>query len=127
MNQEEEEEDKIDWKVEASGIIKDISSHVIQFVISDKLQTPEEGVYLNLETLEKQKFTIKLNYFGFAIVGKDFDDNTLEDKKGGAGATTQFETIYSLLQSISPKYISNFAGNLIEKLSALNNSQTTTD
>lgn len=46
------EEDKIDWKVEAAGVIRDISANVTCLFFSDRLQANEgQGVYLNLETL----------------------------------------------------------------------------
>lgn len=43
-----------------------------------------------------------------------FDDNQLEEQ-----GAVPFETVYALLQSISPRYVRSFAGSLQAKLTAL--------
>lgn len=109
----------IDWTEEAYGVIADTAGNVTDLSICQSLKTssPQEGIYLNLYTLENKAFTIKLDSRGYSVVGNSLDCNKLE-QEDSAGATA-FETIYALLQSISPKYVSSFAGSLQFKLSEL--------
>lgn len=112
-------EDKIDWKEEAEGVIKDVLENVSQIKVSQKLEPalPEEGIYLNLETLESKRYTVKLNKSGFSVVGEEFDNNQFEGKEVNC-----FETVYALIQSISPLYMLSFAEKLQSKLASIGES-----
>jgi hypothetical protein len=111
--------EEINWVAESEGIIADVQSCVSQIHSSSKLNQEtnlKSAAYLNLETLELEKFTVKLNSSGFTVVGKTFDDNSLE---GNRQTTSTFETIYALLHTFSPQYIVAFSGDLTAKLNKL--------
>ena len=91
--------DEKGWIEEAQGVIKEIVDYVRLFVISEKLVSSESEIFLNLETLEGDRFTIRLDERGFTVVGKEVD--TVE---AGLLEQRQYETPHSLLDNISPQY-----------------------
>ena len=91
--------DEKGWIEEAQAVIKEIVDYVRLFVISDKLVSSESEIFLNLETLEGDRFTVRLDERGFTVVGKELD--TVE---AGLLEQRQFETPHSLLDNISPQY-----------------------
>lgn len=104
----------IEWKVEAQGVIHDIKSHVNSIKISDQLVTDETKIFLNLETKEGEKYCVRLNAEGFAVVGKTFDNKDDEDSE-----VQHFETPYTLLSSISKEFTQSFGNSLIAQLKNL--------
>lgn len=102
----------INWPDEAAAVISDIKKHVHQISISTILPATESAIYLNCETIEFKKFTIRLSSAGFQIVGNDF--NTITDTVG-----FPYETPYALLGNISPGYISSFGNELSKALENL--------
>lgn len=114
------DEEIIDWRKEATGVINDVNPFVNEIVISNqlKVQNGEIGVYMNVETKEGKKHTVLLCNSGFKVVANDYDqlDQNLEE------INQFYETPYSLLQSISPSYNQEFSKLLIEKLEKLNSS-----
>ncbi|XP_033333898.1 GSK3-beta interaction protein [Megalopta genalis] len=115
-----EEEDKVldkeQWKLEAQTVINDVKQHVVEIKLSEKLQSTNQFIYLNLTTLEGLKFCIELAGVGFSIVGNQHDDTS---NVGGQ----RFETPYSLLDSVSPQYRNSFGNSLLEKLRKLSDEQ----
>ena len=91
--------DEKGWIEEAQAVIKEIVDYVRLFVISDKLVSSESEIFLNLETLEGDRFTVRLDERGFTVVGRELD--TVE---AGLLEQRQFETPHSLLDNISPQY-----------------------
>jgi len=109
----------INWEDEVQGVIADISNCVSQITLSERLNTVtgvSQSIYLNLETFESEKFTVKLSSAGYSIVGTAFNDNTLEDN---STSSSSYETVYALLQSVSPLYVSTFAEKLSSKLEGI--------
>ncbi|XP_033230646.1 uncharacterized protein LOC117181786 [Belonocnema kinseyi] len=104
------------WRLEAQAVIDDVKNHVRSFTVSEKLQSTNRCVYLNLTTLEDLKFCIELSGNGFSILGKQHDDTS--DK-----GDEYFETPYSLLNFLSPQYRDSFANCLLDKLNQLNGTQ----
>lgn len=102
------------WMEEAKSVIKDIEEHVSNIQISEDLESTDQKIYLNLTTLENNKYCIELSSSGFRVVGKNFNDKHLEDEN-------YYETPYSLLSSISPQFHHSFGNLLSEKLNALQN------
>ena len=100
---------------DAKFLINEISFAVKSISISSVLPQSNLVVYLNIETKESDLFTIRLTPQGFQVVshGLDRDDN------GSAKYPSLYETIYSLLQSISKSYVTIFGNALSEKLNAL--------
>lgn len=100
------------WEEEAKSVISDIKDHVTDVHVSEALRNNEQKIYLNLKTLENNKYCIELSACGFRIVGKDFNTKNLDED-------TYFETPYSLLSSISPGFHNSFGNALSFKLRAL--------
>ncbi|KAJ8968441.1 hypothetical protein NQ314_002300 [Rhamnusium bicolor] len=100
------------WKFEAEAVINDIKYHVTDLKISEKINSNNQFICLNITTLENKNFCIQLSAQGFRIVGHNFDKNDIDIEE-------YFETPYSLLNSISPKFKESFANALLRKLNDL--------
>ena len=115
-----EEEDKVldkeQWKLEALYVITDVKQHVTDITVSEKLQSSNQFIYLNLTTLEGLKFCVKLSSAGFSVVGNQHDD-------ASAQGNQHFETPYSLLDFVSPQYRNSFGNSLLAKLKKLSDEQ----
>lgn len=99
----------INWSAEAAAVISDIKSHVREISISDILPPTDLEIYLNCETLESKKYTIRLSGDGFQITANEFD--TVIDLNG-----FPYETPYALLNVISPGYTRSFGTELAKAL-----------
>lgn len=104
--------DKEQWKAEACAIINDVVKHVQDIHISDKLPCTNKCIHLNLTTLEGLKYCVEVSGAGFMITGNQHDAVT--DIVGEI-----FETPYSLLDFVSPKYRESFGNDLVNKLNQL--------
>lgn len=102
----------IDWREEAIAVIDDISKHVHSISISEQLDVTKNEIYLNCETNESNKYTIRLSSAGYQMVGNAFDLCTNK-------AAIAYETPYALLGVISPGYITSFGNELSRALSQL--------
>lgn len=111
-----DEEEIIDWKTEAQGVINDIKAHVDSILISEVLQSDETKIYLNVVTLEHETFCVRLDAEGFIVAGKGQDSQDLETAEEEA---QMYETPYSLLSAISKKFTESFGNRLITELSKL--------
>lgn len=105
----------IHWADEAFAIICDVQKHVHQIVISALLPATDLDIYLNCETKESNRVTIRISSDGFQIVGQEFDTNNI------SGAIA-YETPYALLNDISPAYVRSFADDLTAALLNLSES-----
>ena len=96
-------------------ILKDIGYSVASIELSQILPNRPDLLYLNIRTKENNDFCIRLSVNGFQVAGHSFN---LDE-----GASTEFpepfETVYALLQSISPSYVQSFGNALLSKLLAL--------
>ncbi len=106
------------WRQEAQAVIRDVERGVQYIGISDKLESCNSCIYLNLTTKEGNRRTLKLSATGFQIVGLEHD----KDEEGEEEET--FETPYSLLNRISPAFTLSFGGDLASKLSQLSRSHS---
>lgn len=97
------------WREEAAAVIKDVENYVEVILISDKLESSRQNIYLNLTTQEAKTFTIELSAQGFRVVGNQHN-STSEPSEA------VFETPYSLLDSISPTYREAFGNDLSNQL-----------
>lgn len=61
------DEEEIDFRTEAQGIIKDISFSVENITVSSKLPATQECVYLNIQTKEQQKYCVQICIQGFRV------------------------------------------------------------
>jgi hypothetical protein len=107
------------WIAEGSGIVEELKDLVPYVGLSNRLnETLNESikkVYLNLETGEHSKYTVLLGLYGFKVVANQFD--TIEIDLDTQNSS--FETVYSLLQSISQDFRHRFNQSLADKLSEL--------
>ncbi|KAK3915089.1 GSK3-beta interaction protein [Frankliniella fusca] len=108
---EEKVLDKEQWHVEVSAVIHDIKNHVLKASTST-LESTDDFVYFNITTLEGNDYCVQMSKNGFVIAGNHHDSSSFEPAE-------YFETPYSLLDHISPKYRESFARQLIDSLSAL--------
>ena len=104
------------WKEEVAAVINDIKNHVKEVIISDEIKSSNTEVYFNLETLENNRYLIKLSSEGFAIVGTNYNTINIDVDVDEA---KYYQTPYSLLSDISKKYVDSFGYNLIDSLNAL--------
>lgn len=110
-----DEEEIIDWKTEAQGVINDVKAHVRSIEVSDVLKSDATKIYLNLVTLENQSYCIRLDNEGFIVAGQGMDSQDLES----AEESQVYETPYSLLSVISKKFTESFGNRLINELGKL--------
>lgn len=103
----------IQWEEEARAVIADVKNHVRNIFISETLPSNGREIYLNCETLEEEKYTIRMSSNGFEAVGKHFD---CVDQLTSAIA---YETPYALLNVISPCYAKSFGDDLTKALQNL--------
>lgn len=108
--------DEEHWRVEAQAVINDVKMHVQDIAVSDRLTSTNKLIYLNLTTLEGLQFCVELSAAGFTIVGKQYDNLSNTDNQ-------RFETPYSLLECVSPRYRESFGLSLLNKLKELKNKQ----
>lgn len=99
------------WTHEAEGVMKDIGNQVKEIKIST-LPVTKHGIYLNVTTLEDQKFCFHLGSSGFEVVGHDYDKNN-------ECGNESYETPYALLHSISEKFTPAFNDSLRSKLNEM--------
>lgn len=105
-----------DWVQEAKAVINDIKDHVLDAFVSKTLPSSCQRIFINLKTLEGNQFCVLLTCKGFEVVGDDYDKTTLTEQ-------ALYETPYSLLQSISPQYVSSFGETLMDRLKSLENNK----
>ncbi|GAB1599698.1 GSK3-beta interaction protein-like [Argonauta hians] len=103
-------------KIEAESVVKEIAYAVNCVQLSNILPSFDNLIHLNLRTKENQKYCVQLSSQGFQIVGHDFD---VHDVKNGK----YFETIYSLLDHVSPEYRNSFGDVLLSKLQKVQEQQ----
>lgn len=101
--------DVIHWPDEAAAVISDVKIHVREIVVSNVLPSTDLEIYLNCETLEAKKYTIRLSGDGFQIVSNAYDK--IESSNG-----FPYETPYALLNEISPAYRTSFGNELTKAL-----------
>lgn len=104
--------DEEQWRLEAQAVINDVKKHVQDLRVSERLISTNRVIYLNLTTLEDLRFCVELSAAGFAIVGNRHDDTSNSSDE-------RFETPYSLLDFVSPRYRNSFGNSLLDKLKEL--------
>jgi len=78
------------------------------------LQNSDSCIYLNVTTLEGEKFTIKLNAEGFSVCARGQYDRDDKDEE-----VEFYETPYALLNHVSPRFTKAFGDSLANKLEVL--------
>ncbi|XP_071113707.1 GSK3B-interacting protein-like [Haliotis cracherodii] len=100
-------------KIEAQEAVREVAFAVKSVEMSKSLPVTAELVYLNLRTKEDVLYCVELSISGFRIVGKSFD-TVMEDEP-----SRYYETIYQLLDTVSPEYRNTFGDTLAMRLKEL--------
>ncbi|XP_005307077.1 GSK3B-interacting protein isoform X2 [Chrysemys picta bellii] len=102
-----------DMRLEAEAVVNDVLFAVSNMFVSKNLPCAEDVAYINVETRERNRYCLELTEAGLRVVGYAFDqaDDGLQ--------TAYHETVYSLLDSLSPAYREAFGNALLQRLEAL--------
>ncbi|XP_053141631.1 GSK3B-interacting protein isoform X2 [Hemicordylus capensis] len=102
-----------DMRVEAEAVVNDVLFAVSNMFVSKSLSCAEDVAYINVETRERNRYCLELTEAGLRVVGYAFDQ--VDD-----GVQNPYhETVYSLLDSVSPAYREAFGNALLQRLEAL--------
>ncbi|XP_077587621.1 GSK3-beta interaction protein [Stigmatopora nigra] len=102
-----------DMRLEADAIVNDVLFAVAQMHVSKNLNNSSDVAYINVETRESNQYCLELTEAGLRVVGYTFNEVD-ED------LTTQYhETVYSLLDTLSPGYREAFGNALLQRLEIL--------
>ncbi|XP_059816460.1 GSK3-beta interaction protein isoform X1 [Hypanus sabinus] len=106
-----------DMRVEAEAVVNDVNFAVNHMAVSKMLPIREDVAFINVETKERNRYCLELTEAGLRVVAHGFDqvDESL--------SMQYHETIYSLLESLSPAYRDAFGNALLQRLEALKNAQ----
>ncbi|XP_018619583.1 GSK3-beta interaction protein [Scleropages formosus] len=102
-----------DMRLEAEAVVNDVLFAVAEMYVSHLLENTLDVAYINVKTREGNRYCLELTEAGLRVVGYEFDhvDDTL---------TCQYhETVYSLLDSLSPGYREAFGNALLQRLERL--------
>ncbi|XP_063353000.1 GSK3-beta interaction protein [Pelmatolapia mariae] len=102
-----------DMRLEAEAVVNDVLFAVSEMHVSQSLNSASDVAYINVETREGNRYCLELTEAGLRVVGYTFDqvDENL---------TTQYhETVYSLLDTLSPGYREAFGNALLQRLERL--------
>lgn len=94
----------MDWSCEAQAVIEDIRDFVSSISVANSPKSENSRICFDIETLEKESFTIVMDSSGFHIL----DDTS-----------TVYETINALLSTKSVGFRNAFASALMSKLNSL--------
>lgn len=102
-----------DMRLEAEAVVNDVGFAVAEMHVSHRLNSALDVAYINVETREGNQYCVELTEAGLRVVGYAFDQ-VHED------LTTQYhETVYSLLDTLSPGYREAFGNALLQRLESL--------
>nr|XP_045014287.1 GSK3B-interacting protein-like [Jaculus jaculus] len=95
--------DMKDMRLEAEAVVNDVLFAVNNMFVSKSLRSKslrcaDDVAYINVETKERSRYCLELTEAGLRVVGYAFDqvDDHLQ--------TPYYETVYSLLDTLSPAY-----------------------
>ncbi|XP_063046635.1 GSK3-beta interaction protein [Engraulis encrasicolus] len=111
-----------DMRVEAEAVVKDVLFAVSRMFVSQSLASGSRDLaYINLETREGQHYCLELSQAGLKVVGLGFDVVDV------GYSAPYHETVYSLLDSLSPAYREAFGHALLSRLETLANQRLEED
>ena len=109
--------ESFDLREDARLIVNEVGFAVDHIEQSKTLESSENCTYINITTKEKNVYCVQLSIQGFRVVGRQYDALCEADRSGC------FETIYALLDNLSPQYRESFGNALISKLSKVQQSE----
>ncbi|KAG8449124.1 hypothetical protein GDO86_015976 [Hymenochirus boettgeri] len=102
-----------DMRLEADAVVNDVLFAVGNMFVSKNLPCAVDMAYINVEIKEGTRYCLELTDAGLRVVGYAFDQVVEE-------LHSQYhETVYSLLDSLSPAYREAFGNALLQRLEAL--------
>ncbi|KAE9551258.1 hypothetical protein FO519_005542 [Halicephalobus sp. NKZ332] len=110
-------------EIEAFSAVREISPFVKSFSISEVLSRTPDLIFLNMTTLEGSTYCVELTQRGWRICS-DREDSMNGDFRKLELHSRYFESIYMLLDVVSPQYREKFGGALAEKLNKLAESES---
>ncbi|XP_029901091.1 GSK3-beta interaction protein [Myripristis murdjan] len=102
-----------DMRLEAEAVVNDVLFAVAEMFVSQSLSSASDVAYINVETREGNRYCLELTEAGLRVVGYAFDQVD-EDL-----STQYHETVYSLLDTLSPGYREAFGNALLQRLERL--------
>nr|XP_020446448.1 GSK3-beta interaction protein [Monopterus albus] len=102
-----------DMRLEAEAVVNDVLFAVTEMHVSQSLNSASDVAYINVEIREGNRYCLELTEAGLRVVGYAFDQVD-EDL-----STQYHETVYSLLDSLSPGYREAFGNALLQRLERL--------
>ncbi|XP_010607445.1 GSK3B-interacting protein isoform X1 [Fukomys damarensis] len=102
-----------DMRLEAEAVVNDVLFAVKNMFVSKSLRCADDVAYINVETKERNRYCLELTEAGLRVVGYAFDQ--VEDHL----QMPYHETVYSLLDTLSPAYREAFGNALLQRLEAL--------
>ncbi|XP_019721017.1 GSK3-beta interaction protein [Hippocampus comes] len=102
-----------DMRLEADAVVNDVLFAVAQMHVSKNLNNSSDVAYINVETREGNHYCLELTEAGLRVVGYAFNEVD-EDL-----STQYHETVYSLLDTLSPGYREAFGNALLQRLESL--------
>ncbi|CAG9536689.1 unnamed protein product [Cercopithifilaria johnstoni] len=105
---------------EALAAIREVGFAVRMISLPESLPRTSDLIFMNLITLEDRTYCIELTQRGWRVAS-DRHDSMNGDYRQLDLHTRYFETIYQLLNVISPEFRNQFANKLSDKLIALSN------
>ncbi|KAJ3613031.1 hypothetical protein NHX12_019287 [Muraenolepis orangiensis] len=102
-----------DMRLEAEAVVSDVLFAVSEMYVSHSLDSALDVAYINVETRESNRYCLELTEAGLRVVGYGFDQVN-EDL-----STPYHETVYSLLDTLSPGYRQAFGNALLQRLERL--------
>lgn len=103
----------INFITEGQLSLNEVSFALKEGELSSSLPCIPDMVYMNITTQEGRRLCVCLDKHGFQVVGDDH--NTITSDKD-SDQNPIFETVYSLMEYISPSYHKLFSEQLIKKL-----------
>lgn len=102
-----------DMRLEAEAVVNDVLFAVAEMHVSQSLGSASDVAYINVETREGNRYCLELTEAGLRVVGYAFDqvDEDLSNQ--------YHETVYSLLDTLSPGYREAFGNALLQRLERL--------
>lgn len=102
-----------DMRLEAEAVVSDVLFAVAEMYVSRTMDSALDMAYINVETREGNRYCLELTEAGLRVVGYAFDcvDESL--------SVQYHETVYSLLDNLSPSYREAFGNALLQRLERL--------
>ncbi|MEQ2209013.1 hypothetical protein XENOCAPTIV_022354 [Xenoophorus captivus] len=94
-----------DMRLEADAVVNDVLFAVVEMHVSQSLTSASDVAYINVETREGNRYCLELTEAGLRV---------------NEELNTQYhETVYSLLDTLSPGYREAFGNALLQRLEKL--------